>query len=523
MASETALVLSEEQKTVAREAALDQADEQLIGMVIKATYDAAQKRTAAQILKTALDTARGQEVADGDAVKAISRRIAQIDELISERLDQILHDPAFQAIEASWRGLQMLVFGTETSSRLKLRVLNIGRNDLQGDLEKAASFDQSALFKKVYEEEYGTFGGNPFSVLMADYSFGRKAHEVGLLSKLANVAAAAHAPLIAAAEPALFGLDEFTELGNPRELAKIFEGADAIKWNSFRDSDDARYVTLVLPRMLLRLPYGDQGLPVDGLGYEENVFGDTRTYVSGGNGMPADKFLYGSQASHDKYLWGNPAYALTQRITAAFAEHGWCAAIRGVEGGGAVSNLPVFNFPTEASGKLKTLQCPTEVTITDRREKELSDLGFVALCHKKNEDLAVFFGGQTAARPKKYNKDLANANAGISSMLPYVLAASRFAHYIKVLMRDKIGAFTSREQVERYLNNWVADYVLVNDNAPQSIKAQYPLREARVDVVSVPGKVGAYRATMFLKPHFQLEELTTSIRLVADLPPPAKG
>jgi type VI secretion system protein ImpC len=521
MASESEYVLSEEQKTVVKEAQLDDADEQLIGMVIKATYDAAQKRTAAQILKTALETAKVQDTADGDAVRTISRRIKAIDDLISERLDQILHDPKFQALEASWRGLHMLVFGTETSGRLKLRVMNIGRDDLQSDLEKAVSFDQSALFKKVYEEEYGTFGGNPFSMLMADYSFGRKAQDVGLLTKLSNVAAAAHAPLVAAAEPGRFNLDSFTELGNPRDLAKGFEGADAIKWNKFRDSDDARYVTLVLPRMLLRLPYGDNGNPVDGLGYEENVFGATRQYLDAEGGIPAEKFLYGSEASHEKYLWGNPAWALTQRITDAFAKYGWWAAIRGVEGGGAVTNLPVFNFPTEASGKLKTLQCPTEITITDRREKELSDLGFVALCHKKNEDMAVFFGGQTAARPKKYNKDLANANAGISTMLPYVLAASRFAHYVKVLMRDKIGSFATREQVERYLNNWIADYVLVNDNAPQAIKAQYPLREARVDVVSVPGKVGAYRATMFLKPHFQLEELTTSIRLVAELPPPA--
>ncbi len=514
--------LNPEQQAAVKEAELEVEDTELIGMVIKATYDESQRKTAAQILKTALATAKAPDASEGDSVKVISKRIKDIDGLISERLDQILHHEQFQKIEAAWRGMHMLVFGTETSSRLKLKVMNVARDDLQADLEKAVAFDQSALFKKVYEEEYGTFGGNPFSVLMADYQFGRKVNEIGLLSKLSNVAAAAHAPLITAADPALFGLDSFTDLANPRDLSKAFEGADALKWNSFRDSDDARYVTMVLPRMLMRLPYGDNGNPVDGLAYEENVFGDTRSYLNGENGQPSDK-LYGSAASHDKYLWGNPAYALTQRITSAFANYGWCAAIRGVEGGGAVTNLPVFNFPTEASGKLKTMQCPTEVTITDRREKELSDLGFISLCYKKNDDMAVFFGGQTAARPKKYNLDLANANASISGMLPYVLAASRFAHYVKVLMRDKIGSFASREQVERYLNNWVADYVLVNDNAPQSIKAQYPLREARVDVVAVPGKVGAYRATMFLKPHFQLEELTTSIRLVADLPPPAKG
>ena len=517
------IALNPEQKQAAEKANLDCDDEQLLAMVIKNTYDSSQKETAARVLQTALSVAKASSAQADKPVQVINERIRQIDALISERLDHILHDKGFQAIESAWRGLHYLAYGTETSTRLKLKVMNVASKNLADDLAKAASFDQSALFKKIYEEEYGTFGGNPFSLLVADYHFGRKANEVGFLSRLASVAAAAHAPLITGAEHGLFGLDSFTELANPHDLAKIFEGLDAKKWSNFRDSDDARYVTMVLPRMLLRLPYGDENNPVDGLGYEENVFGDTRTYLAPATGIPSEKFLYGAEATHDKYLWGNAAYALAQRITNAYAQYGWCAAIRGVEGGGAVTNLPLFNFPTEASGKLKTMQCPTEVTITDRREKELSDLGFIALCHKKNDDMAVFFGGQTAARPKKYNKDLANANAGISAMLPYVLAASRFAHYLQVIMRDKIGSFATREQVERFLNNWIADYVLVNDNAAQAIKAQYPLREARVDVVSVPGKVGAYRATVFLKPHFQLEELTTSIRLVAELPPPAKG
>ncbi len=523
MQTESNIVLSGNQQAVIEATQLEHADRQLINLVIKPGYDDAQQRNAAQILKTALDTAKASSSSDSQPVAVISQRIAAIDALLAERLDQILHNERFQTLEAAWRGLHMLVSNTETSTRLKLKVMNISRKGLQNDLEKAIAFDQSALFKKIYEEEYGTFGGNPFSVLIGDYSFGRKADEVGMLAKLSNVAAAAHAPFIAAADSSLFGLDSFTELANPRDLAKSFEGTDAIKWNAFRDSDDARYVTLTLPRMLLRQPYSDNGNPVEGLNYEENVFGGPRNYLASNDPAMGPKFLYGARASHERYLWGNPAYALGLRITKAFALYGWCAAIRGVEGGGAVTNLPIFSFPTEATGKLKTMQCPMEVTITDRREKELSDLGFMALCYKKHHDLAVFFGGQTVARPKKYNKDLANANAGISTMLPYVLAASRFAHYVKVMMRDKLGSFAAREQVERYLNNWVADYVLVNDNAPQEMKAQYPLREARVDVVSVPGRVGVYRATMFLKPHFQLEELTTSIRLVADLPPPVKA
>ncbi|WP_035056417.1 type VI secretion system contractile sheath large subunit [Andreprevotia chitinilytica] len=434
---------------------------------------------------------------DKDTVAMINHRISQIDELISKQLNQILHHPEVQQLEASWRGLHFMVMNTETSTRLKLRLLNVSKKDLLNDLEKAVEFDQSALFKKLYEEEYGTFGGHPYSVLVGDYEFGRHPQDVALLEKLSNVAAAAHAPFIAAASPRLFDMQSFTELATPRDLAKVFESNELIKWRSFRATEDSRYVSLVLPHVLMRLPYGPDTLPTEGMNYVEDVNG----------------------ADHSKYLWGNAAYALGQRVTEAFAKYGWCAAIRGVEGGGAVEGLPAHTFGT-ASGDI-ALKCPTEIAITDRREKELDTLGFMALCHKKNSDLAVFFGGQTTNLAKTYNTHEANANARISAMLPYVLAASRFAHYIKVIMRDKIGSFMTRDNVQTYLNSWIADYVLVNDNAPQEIKAQYPLREARVDVTEVPGKPGAYRATVFLRPHFQLEELTASIRLVASLPPPA--
>lgn len=434
---------------------------------------------------------------DKDTVSMINDRIAQIDALISDQLNEILHHSDLQKLEASWRGLHMLVKNTETSSRLKLRLLNVSQKELQTDLEKAVEFDQSALFKKIYEEEYGTFGGHPFSLLVGDYAFGRHPQDIGLLEKISNVAAAAHAPFIAAASPRLFDMGSFTELAVPRDLAKIFESQELIKWRAFRESEDSRYVSLVLPNFLLRLPYGPETSPVEGMNYVEDVDG----------------------SDHSKYLWGNAAWALALRITEAFALYGWCAAIRGVEGGGAVAGLPTHTFRT-SSGDI-SLKCPTEVAITDRREKELNDLGFVALCHKKNSDLAVFFGSQTTNKPKVYNTNEANANARVSAMLPYVLAASRFAHYLKVIMRDKIGSFMTRDNVQTYLNNWIADYVLINDNAPQEIKAQYPLREARVDVTEVAGKPGVYRATVFLRPHFQLEELTASIRLVAMLPPPA--
>lgn len=433
---------------------------------------------------------------DKDTVAMINDRISQIDALISDQLNQIIHHPELQKLEASWRGLHQLVSNTETSARLKLRLLNVGKNELQNDLEKAVEFDQSALLKKIYEEEYGTFGGHPFSLLIGDFTFGRHPQDIGLLEKLSNVAAAAHAPFIAAASPRLFDMNSFTELAVPRDLTKIFESLELIKWRAFRESEDSRYVSLVLPNFLLRLPYGPETRPVEGMNYVEDVNG----------------------TDHSKYLWGNAAWVLAQRITEAFAKYGWCAAIRGAEGGGAVEGLPAHTFRT-SSGDL-SLKCPTEVAITDRREKELNDLGFISLCHKKNSDVAVFFGGQTTNKARLYNTNEANANARLSAMLPYVLAASRFAHYLKVIMRDKVGSFMTRDNVQTYLNNWIADYVLINDNAPQEIKAQYPLREARVDVSEVAGKPGAYRATVFLRPHFQLEELSASIRLVANLPPP---
>ncbi|HEX8691285.1 MAG TPA: type VI secretion system contractile sheath large subunit [Longimicrobium sp.] len=428
---------------------------------------------------------------------AIQERIAAIDEVIGAQLNQILHNEQFQRLEATWRGMFYLVMNTETGTQLKLRVLNATRAELQKDLEKAVEFDQSNLFKKLYEEEYGTFGGNPYSVLIGDYEFGRHPQDIVFLNKISEVAAAAHAPFISAASPKLFDMDGFTELGVPRDLAKLFESTELAGWRSFRDSEDSRYVALVLPHILLRLPYGPDTVPVEGLVFKEDTDG----------------------RDHRKYLWGNAAWALGLRITTAFAQYGWCAAIRGVEGGGLVDGLPTHTFRTDEGDV--ALKCPTEIAITDRREKELSDLGFISLCHCKGESYAAFFGGATTQKAKTYSTDQANANARLSALLPYVLAASRFAHYLKVMMRDKIGSFQTKSTISKYLNDWIASYVLLNDDAPQSAKARFPLREARVDVTEIPGKPGCYNATVFLRPHFQLEELTASIRLVAELPPPA--
>jgi type VI secretion system protein ImpC len=432
-----------------------------------------------------------------DTLAMIQAQIARIDELLSKQLNDVLHHPDFQKLEASWRGLHFLVMNTETSTRLKLRLLCATKAEVFKDLDQALEFDQSVLFKKVYEEEYGTFGGYPFSLLIGDYEFGRHPQDMALLEKIAGVAAAAHAPFIASASPKLFDMDSFTELGNPRDLAKLFESTELIKWRSFQAMEDSRYVTLVMPHILLRLPYGPNTVPTEDFKLVEDTDGK----------------------DHGKYLWGNAAWALGQRITNAFALYGWCAAIRGVEGGGMVQGLPAHTFKTD-EGDI-ALKCPTEIAITDRREKELDSLGFVALCHCKGTDYAAFFGGQTTQKPKMYDTNAANANAKISARLPYILNASRFAHYLKVICRDKIGSFQTKDTMTTYLNRWISGYILGTDDAGQELKAQYPLREARIDVFDVPGKPGAYRAVAFLRPHFQLEELTASIRLVAELPPPA--
>ena len=463
----------------------------------KLARDQSQREYARDLVGEFVNEVLAGATVSNDVVDLINDKIAEIDDLLSAQVNEILHHAEFQKLEASWRGLSYLVFNTETSSRLKLRLLNITKGELLKDLEKAVEFDQSALFKKVYEEEYGTFGGFPYSCLIGDFEFGRHPQDIALLEKVSNVAAAAHAPFIAAASPLMFDLDSFTELGVPRDLSKIFESAELIKWRSFRASEDSRYVSLCLPHVLMRLPYGPDTVPVEGLSFAEDTDG----------------------RHHGKYLWGNPAYVLGQRITSAFALYGWTAAIRGVEGGGKVEGLPAHTFRTD-EGDI-ALKCPTEIAITDRREKELNDLGFITLVHCKNTDYAAFFGGQTANKPKVYNLATANANARISSMLPYILAASRFAHYIKSIMRDKVGSFMTRENVQVYLNNWIMMYVLGKDDAGQPLKAQYPLRDARIDVTDIPGRPGSYNAVVFLRPHFQLEELTASIRLVAELPPPA--
>jgi type VI secretion system protein ImpC len=448
------------------------------------------KEFVAQVLDGSMTVAK-------DAEMMINARIAQIDHLLSIQLNEILHHAAFQKLEGSWRGLKYLMDNSETGVGLKIRVMNATKKELLRDIEKAPEFDQSALFKKVYEEEYGVFGGNAFGALIGDYEFGKSPEDLALLEGISHVAAQAHAPFVSAASPNLFNLDSFTTLDAPRDLAKIFDSTEYAKWKSFRQSEDSRYVALCLPRTLGRLPYGKETKPIDEFNYEEHVDG----------------------TDHSKYLWTNAAYSLGTRMTNSFSQFGMCVAMRGVEGGGLIEGLPTHNFYTD-EGDI-ALKCPTEVPITDRREKELADLGFAPLVHCKGTDYAAFFSVQSCQKAKTYDTDSANANARLSAQLPYIMAVSRFAHYLKSMMRDKIGSFMSREEAEIFLNRWITQYVTPDDSASPATKAQRPLREARIEVADIAGKPGCYRAVAFLRPHFQLDELTVSLRLVADLPAPA--
>nr|WP_315222594.1 type VI secretion system contractile sheath large subunit [uncultured Duganella sp.] len=442
----------------------------------------------------------GTVVVSDNLAATIDARVAELDSLISKQLSAIMHAPEFQKLESSWTGLNYLVKNSSTGQNLKIKMLNATKKELVKDFQSALEFDQSTMFKKVYEEEFGTFGGAPFGSLIGDFEITRQPEDMYFIEQMSHVAAASHAPFISAASPELFGLETYSDLGKPRDLSKVFDTVEYAKWKSFRESEDSRYVGLTLPRFLGRQPFNPaDGMTVEGFNFVEDVDG----------------------TDHHKYLWCNAAYAFGTKLTNAFEDYGWCAAIRGVEGGGLVEDLPTHTFKTD-EGEV-ALKCPTEIAITDRREKELSDLGFISLVHCKNTDYAAFFGAQSTQKAKKYNTDAANANAVLSAQLQYIFAVSRIAHYMKAMMRDKIGSFAAASNVEDFLNRWLTQYVLLDDNASQEQKAQFPLREASVQVSEVPGRPGVYRAVSFLRPHFQLDELSVSLRLVAELPQSTKS
>jgi len=435
-----------------------------------------------------------------DAVSSIEAIIAEIDMKLSEQINLIMHHEDFQALEGSWRGLHHLVNNTETDETLKIRVLNLPKKDLAKTLKKykGTAWDQSPLFKKLYEEEFGSPGGEPYGCLIGDYYFDNSPPDVEILNGVAQIAAAAHAPFISAAAPTLMNMDSWNELSNPRDLTKIFQTADYAPWRSLRESEDSRYIGLTMPRFLGRIPYGAKTNPLEDFDFEEETAG----------------------GQHSKYLWTNSAYAMGVNINRSFKQFGWCASIRGVESGGIVEGLPCHTFPTDDGGV--DMKCPTEIGITDRREAELAKNGLMPLSHWKNEDYAAFIGAQSLQKPAEYDDPDATANANLAARLPYLFSTCRFAHYLKCIVRDKIGSFKEREDMATWLNKWIMQYVTSDPHASEEIKAKYPLAAAEVVVDEIEGDPGYYSAKFYLRPHYQLEGLSVSLRLVSKLPS-AKG
>jgi type VI secretion system protein ImpC len=432
-----------------------------------------------------------------DVVKTIQAIIAQLDQKLTEQVNQILHHDEFQQLEGSWRGLHYLINNTETDEMLKIRVMSVSKNDLAKSLEKfeGTAWDQSPLFKAIYTSEYSMFGGEPYGCLVGDYHFDNSPRDVGMLRNMAKVSAASHTPFIAGAGPSLFNMESWQELMNPRDLTKITTTPDYASWNSLRQSEDSRYIGLAMPRVLSRLPYGSKTKPIEGFAFEESTDG----------------------SDHHKYAWMNAAWAMAVNINRSFKLYGWCSRIRGVESGGAVTNLPVHTFPTDDGGV--AMKCPTEIAIDDRREAELAKLGLMPILHRKNTDVAAFIGAQSLQKPQEYVDPDATANANLSARLPYLFAVCRFAHYLKTIARDKVGSFKERQDMQKWLQGWINNYVDGNaDFSSETVKAQKPLRAAEVAVEEIEGNPGYYSARFYLRPHYQLEGLTASLRLVSKLP-----
>lgn len=445
---------------------------------------------------------RETTVVSDDVVGTIKAIIAEIDKKLTDQVNLILHNEKFQQLESAWRGLHYLVNNTETDEMLKIRVLNVSKKDLGKTLKKykGASWDQSPIFKKLYEQEYGQLGGEPYGCLVGDYHFDHTPGDVELLGQMAQVAAAAHAPFIAGAGPTLMGMDSWQELANPRDLGKIFAAPDYAAWRSLRESDDAKYLGLAMPRFLARIPYGAKTDPVEEFDFEEETGG----------------------GDSSRYCWANSAYSMAVNINRSFKLYGWCSSIRGVESGGAVEGLPVHTFPSDDGGV--DMKCPTEIAISDRREAELANCGLMPLIHRKNTDVAAFIGAQSLQKPQEYTDPDATANARIAARLPYLFASSRFAHFLKCMVRDKVGSFKERADMERYLSDWIKGYVLPNpESAGERSRAEKPLAGAEVTVSEIEGNPGYYAAKFYLRPHYQLEGVSVTMSLVSRLPSQKKG
>jgi type VI secretion system protein ImpC len=469
--------------------------------LLKQSFKPRTERAATEV-ENAVSTLVEQALADttlikGDVLDTIGEMIAQLDKKLSAQMNEILHAEQFQKIESAWRGLAYLVFQSETDAMLKIRVMNVSKNEVYRHLRQFpnAAWDQSSLFKKVYEEEFGTLGGQPYGCLIGDFYFSHQPTDVQLLRDISKIAAAAHAPFFAAADSTLMGMDSWNELMNPRDLSKVFDTPDYAAWRSLRDSDDSKYIGLCLPRVLARVPYGAKSEPVAEFGFEEETDGH----------------------KGEKYAWMNAAYAMAANINRAFKEYGWCARIRGVQSGGEVDNLPVHTFPTDDGGV--DLKCPTEIAITDRREAELAKSGLIPLVHRKNTDRATFIGAQSLMKPKAYqNNPEATASSNLASRLPYMFATCRFAHYLKVMVRDWVGRYKEKEQLQRDLNNWIADYIDGDPaNSSELVKCQRPLAGATITIQENEENPGYYSAMIELRPHFQLEGMDIGLRLVSRL------
>lgn len=491
--------MSTEKNNLALETITSEAS--FLEQAISATKQTPKDETEDLLRALIQEATKGTVKWDKNLTLTINAAIAAIDKVMSTQLSAIIHHEKFQKLEGSWRGLNHLVMNSETSSQLKIRMISISKKELAKDLEKAVEFDQSQIFKKIYESEFGTAGGEPYAALIGDYEFSAQSEDIDLLSSMSNIAAAGFCPFISAASASMFGFDSFTELSKPRDLEKVFDSAEYIKWRSFRETADSRFITLTMPRVLARLPYGSTTKSIEAFNFEELAVDTAGRHV---------------QSDHDEYCWTNAAYAMGTVLARSFAEYSWCTSIRGAEGGGKVQGLPSHVFASD-DGDMDQ-KCPSEVGITDRREAELSKLGFLPLCHYKNTDYAVFFGSQTTQKPARFDNPDATANAEISSRLPYIMATARIAHFLKVMARDKVGSFMEAADAEEWLNRWISNYVNGTPGASPEMKARYPLAEAKIEVREVPGQPGVYSAIAWMRPWLQMEELTASLRLVASIP-----
>ena len=469
----------------------------LLNKEFKPKSDEAKSAVESAVLTLAQQALSQTQLIGSDVIVSIEAMIAELDRKLTEQINLILHQGEFQRLESAWRGLHHLVNNTETDEMLKIRVMNVTKADLAKTLKryKGTAWDQSPVFKRIYEEEYGQFGGQPFGCLVGDYYFDQSPPDVELLGEMAKVAAAAHAPFISGGSPSLMQMGSWQELANPRDLSKIFLTPEYAAWRSLRESDDAKYIGLAMPRFLARTPYGAKTNPVEAFNFEEDTAG----------------------ADHTKYAWANAAYPMAVNINRSFKMYGWCSRIRGIESGGAVEGLPTHTFPTDDGGV--DMKCPTEIAISDRREAELAKNGFMPLVHRKNSDFAAFIGAQSLQKPAEYDDPDATSNANLAARLPYLFACCRFAHYLKCIVRDKVGSFKERADMEKWLNKWIMNYVDGDPaNSSETTKAQKPLAAAEVVVEEVPGNPGYYSSKFFLRPHYQLEGLSVSLRLVSKLP-----